>query len=201
MPDDPVVEQLLADLPALPAEISDADAVAWEARVLASIQARADEPEPSGTQMFLARRRWLVWVGAAAMVAAVLLYLVLHHGGHAPVVAGGGSVGLVAVRGPERHRTDNPAVGDTLLAEAIGGELRLYDRDGVELARCAVGTEPHCTVIGERREINLVAESTGEYQSVQFQPALGGPAVPRADAMTAAHAAKLAIDYHAVTVR
>jgi hypothetical protein len=180
------LEALLADLPAGPAGAAPREG--WQDRVLAAIddeEAGRAASVPGGASKLARRRRtrWLMLIGVIAVVSTAAVggaqWLRADAQGvlaTAPVLdihieAAGSNLAAMA-----------PAmVGDAMVVRGVidgAGELRVYDDEGVELARC-VAPAQECSVTrsGTRTtlQLTMVLRARGSFRALLFAPPLTGP--------------------------
>jgi hypothetical protein len=169
---------------------------AQEAAAAPAIAGGAPPPVPRR-----ARRRHLGVASAAVAATAALVVLVVSR--EASHDERGPSLALELVPGARSHRGSDPSVGDTLIVRGVvdgPGELRVYDDNGVEQARCAAAA-PDCALDRDGRRttlrLTLRLRVPGELRPVLFTTPLVGQAGGRdadLDAATRAGIAFLAHD-------
>lgn len=182
------LEALIADLPAVPAGVS--PRAGWQRDVLAAIDAEEAAPEasrdlpanPSSGRAVpkpkaTGPRRWAAATAGFAMAAAVVIVFVVYRDRGSTAVP---ALAFEVEAGNSRHRGSDPSIGDKLIFRGVvegPGELRVYNRTGVEQARCTVST-PVCTIdrSGHRTTLRLTMQlrAPGALCAVLFAAPLGG---------------------------
>jgi hypothetical protein len=174
---------LITELPDAPPDLP--ARTAWTQRVLEVID--AERPTGNTAAATTRRRRWPVAMAAAALLIAGILVMTARWSGREDVNVTGALLVRVTVepqggkhRGSGTEHGTSAAVGDRLLISGVApqaAELRVYDGDGVEQARCA-SPSPTCSVenTGARTALRLimVPRVRGQLQPVLFSPP--GPA-------------------------
>jgi len=181
------LQGLIQELPETPGDV--APRAGWQQAVFAAIDAEGDvavaarptpdvEPHPRLTR----RATLLRWVALAAIapLAAIAAILFLRPPpGPDPVAFA--TLGVEVVHGGDAHRSDDPSVGDRMIVRGAvlgAGELRVYDEDGAERARCSV---PAADCVIERHEsrtklqLTMQLRAPGVLRPVLFAAPLTGP--------------------------
>lgn len=179
------LEALFVELPRLPAR--PVARPGWKERAREALQAttsaRQDEApapvaanQPSGTVRDMRSRRRLRWsaaFGVALTAAAVLIIIRAVRPGELPHASL-----AITVEAGQDNRGGEPAVGDAVVVRARGvGELRIYDGNGVEQARCG-NAGPPCKI--ERRQevdtlvLTMSVNKPGILRVVRFSAPLTG---------------------------
>jgi hypothetical protein len=180
------IEALIADLPV--ARAGAAPREGWQDRVLAAIDDEDAGSAPPATRGRHAlatrgRARWLVPIAAIAVAAAAIIAGTLWFGGRAPGVIAMAPVLEVNVdaAGSNLGAMAPAMIGDALVVRGAAdgaAELRVYDDDGVELARCATPAQG-CRVTRSgtrtRLQLTMTLRARGAVRPLLFAPPLGGP--------------------------
>lgn len=178
------LEALVAELPATPI----APPVGLQERMRAKLdEASGELADVAATPLRehpAKHRRWVA-PAAAAAAAAVALIVVLR--ARVPSPESPPTEPEIAIRvtpgDPNRSAPTEHAVGDQLIVEVVfrnrrGGELRVYDDEGIAQKICAA-PGPGCHIESADDRITLVLSMTvkrrGALQAVLFVPALGRP--------------------------
>lgn len=212
------LQALIEELPEMPGDV-DADA-SWQQGVFAALDGdgsgarSADGPggvviasPPTSQRRGSPGRRSLRWIALAAIVpVAVLIALYALRPPPRPDPVAFATLSVDVVRGPEPHRSDDPSVGDQLIVRGVvegAGELRIYDEDGRERARC---TEPavDCVVEHQARRTTLrlilPLRTRGALRPVLFAAPLGGPSAGMDADVSAAGRVGISVTTHAPVV-
>jgi hypothetical protein len=196
------LEVLLSDLPATPAGATPREG--WQDRVLAAIdeqEAGRAASAPGGASVLALRRRthWLVPVGmltvACAAVTGVALWL--RGGAPGPIATAPILDVYVEAAGANLGAKAPAMVGDAMVVRGVvdgAGELRVYDDEGLELARCvAAAQECSVTRSGKRTtlQLTMTLRARGAFHPLLFAPPLAGPSAGLDVDLRAAGAASL----------
>ena len=191
------LEALLADLPVVPT--TRAPRSGWQQRAAAALDAaaQAERPEATGAERAvhggspgasadrakrpIRSRRRVIAAGSA--IAVGLAVVIIAQRWTSEAVRPGEPVIALAVESGGTSRSKQPSLGDTLVVRVrapSAGEVRLYDSDGREQARCG-GAGPGCRAESSHDEITQVlampVHAPGSYRVVWFASAIPGPSV------------------------
>lgn len=196
------LEALLSDLPATPAGATPREG--WQDRVLAAIdeeEAGRAASAAGGARVLGSRGRthWHVPVGVLAVASAAVVGTALWLRQGAP-----GAIAMVPIldvhveaAGSNLGAKAPAMVGDAMVVRGIvdgEGELRVYDDEGVELARCVTPAQ-ECSVTREGTrttfQLTMTLRVRGAFLPLLFAPPLAGPSAGLDLDLRAAGAANL----------
>lgn len=193
------LQSLIEDLPAMPAGARPRPG--WQQSVLDAIDRGEAGLTPQVQPIDSARRKRIgnkqrVAIVASSLAVAASVAIALKMVPPVPTA----ELGVTALAtGPTRGGADGLiAGGKAVVRGAIDGpgELRVYDADDVELARCTV-TGPDCTVVrsGKRTELRLEVplRIAGPVHLVLLSAPLPGPSGGRAHDLEAANRAGITV--------
>lgn len=196
------LEALLSDLPATPS--GGTPRAGWQERVLAAIDdeeaSRAASAAGRATVAGRRRTHWLVPVGMVAVAgaaAAVGTGLWLREGAPGVIAIAPILDVHIEAAGSNLGAKTPAMVGDAMVVRGVvdgAAELRVYDDEGVELARC-VAPAQECSVTrsGTRTtfQLTMTLRVRGVFVPLLFAPPLAGPSAGLDLDLRAAGAASL----------